>query len=128
MSDTKAEGRVTPTRLAQARGALRLLRDGIDGTTTLVEDVHRAIARRPFEVLAWVPVAAEGASVVKPVYDAVRGAVFESVRQVNRAVCAGLDEALGAIETIERERAARASDEGAAGAPVVEAATSPGAS
>ncbi len=107
-------------KIAQLRGALGLLRDGIDGAACLVRDVHRAIASKPFDALSYAPVAGEGAAVVRPIYEGVTEAVYGSVLLVNRLVFAGLDGALSVAEAQAQAREAEAQAEAQAGgaAPV----------
>ena len=73
--------------LAELRGALRLAGAGIEAATTVTEDMHRAIANKPFDLLARVP----AAQVAKQVHDGIRGGIYACVRGVSRGVFAVVD-------------------------------------
>ena len=77
-------------RVAHLRGALRLTGEGVDSAARLVQDMHRAIADRPLDLLGRTP----AAEVVRATHDGVRDGVYAWIRGVNRLVFGALDRAL----------------------------------
>lgn len=73
--------------LAELRGVLRLAGVGIEAATTVTEEMHRAISRKPFRLLAHIP----AVEVARRVHDGVRGGVYACVRGVSRGVFAVID-------------------------------------
>lgn len=73
--------------LAELRGVLRLAGAGIAAAATVTEDMHRAIASKPFRLLAHVP----AVDVARRIHDGVRGGVYACVRGVSRGVFAVVD-------------------------------------
>ena len=83
---------------AQLRGALHLVRDGIDQTTARVQEVHRAIARQPFAVLKYLPVVNVGSELLRPIVEGMTAGVYGSIRAINRLVFLGIDRVLDHVE------------------------------
>src|ERR1019366_2349351 len=65
-------------------GAVRELKDlfvsAVNGGTTTVEEIHAAIARRPFQALELAPVTRVPAAAVRILHDAVAGGVYWGLR------------------------------------------------
>ena len=87
------------TTMNRWRGLRALIEDAVDHGATAVERVHRATAARPFDILDQIPPIAPGARGVRFVHDAVVAGVYETIRQVNRAVGATLSVAIDVIES-----------------------------
>ncbi len=84
--------------LTQWRGLVDLTRDGVVEASRAIERVHLATARRPFGVLAMIPVVAPPAALVRTVHDTTVAAVHAIIRVTARATGAALDVALHAAE------------------------------
>jgi hypothetical protein len=71
----------------QLQGAIALLKTGIDAGSRRVEDMHLAIADKPFRVLARVPVVAEVSGVVRQFHDGITRGVHQAVRGLSAVGC-----------------------------------------
>lgn len=80
------------------RGLVAITSDGVVAASHAVERVHLETARRPFGVLAMVPVVAPPAAVVHAVHDGTVSAVHALIRVTARAAGATLEVALAAAE------------------------------
>lgn len=69
-----------PATLQEWAGALALIATGLEAASQRVEDMHRAIAAKPFGVLARVPVVAEVSAVVRISHDGITHGVHEAIR------------------------------------------------
>lgn len=63
----------------------------VDRGTGAIADVHKQIARLPFDAAEQIPGLAEPARRVRKVHDAVVDLVYGSVRKINRAVCNAIE-------------------------------------
>lgn len=70
----------------QLHGAKDLVRDLVDVAALKIGDVNLAIARRPYAVLARVPVVATVARQVGQIQTGVTVGVYAAIRVVNRTV------------------------------------------
>lgn len=89
--EAKGVDRRTCDRL---RGAVELLRDGVEAVARETENVHRELMRRPYAVLARVPVLAGPSRAIELVHGAVAGVAYTSVRAVNQVVATAVVTAL----------------------------------
>jgi hypothetical protein len=80
------------------RGAMALLGDTVEHGSRAVERIQIETARRPFAILAHIPVVARPTRVVHAAHDASVSAVHESFRLVNGAVGKAVDFALRVAE------------------------------
>jgi hypothetical protein len=80
------------------RGAAALLRDAVEHGSRAVQRVQLETARRPFAIIASIPVVAGPARVVHAAHDASVTAVHETIRLVNGAVGGAVDFALRLAE------------------------------
>lgn len=63
-----------------------LVQDLIDQGATTVEDVHKAIAALPFDVLERIEIGGESAKQIRRIQDETIGAVYDLIRSINRQV------------------------------------------
>lgn len=67
-------------RIRQVQGALQLLQTGIDRASHRVEEMHLAIAKKPFGVLRAIPGINVGAGVVEQLHDGITHGVHQAIR------------------------------------------------
>ncbi len=72
------------------------IRDAIDHGATRVEGIHRSIAELPLEVMERTGLFAQTAADVREIQDRSIGAVYDTVRSVNRQVAELASDLLGA--------------------------------
>ncbi len=84
-----------PTRW---QGLAALVGDAVEHGAGAIERVHVATARRPFRILAQIPVVAGPAAVVQAVHDASVAITYDVVRGVTRVVRGSLVVAIDAAE------------------------------
>lgn len=77
---TEAKRRSTTTGLAD------LVREAVDDGANSVEEIHRAIADLPLEVLARLDIFRETVRDVRRVQDTSIGALYDVIRRVNEEV------------------------------------------
>ncbi len=86
-------------RIRQLQGALALLQAGIEHGSRRVEEMHLAIAKKPFDALRPIPVVNLTAGVVEQLHDGITKAVHMSIRGAAALVFGtailALDEAAG---------------------------------
>lgn len=63
-----------------------LVQELIDQGATTVEDVHKAIAALPFDILERIEIGGESAKQIKQIQDETIGAVYDLIRTINRQV------------------------------------------
>jgi hypothetical protein len=80
MAQTKRGGRSEATRLAD------LVQQAVDEGADTAEEIHKAVADLPLEVLAKLDIFKETAKDVRRVQDASIGAIYDVVHRVNREV------------------------------------------
>lgn len=80
------------------RGLKALLQDAVIKGATSIEEVHKATAARPFNVLAQIPGVSGSSEVVRAVHDAIVTTGYAATRAVTKVVGAGLDVALDAVD------------------------------
>ncbi len=80
MAQTKRGGRSEATRLAD------LVQQAVDDGANTAEEIHKAVADLPLEVLAKLDIFKETAKDVRRVQDASIGAIYDVVHRVNREV------------------------------------------
>lgn len=85
----------TPESTRQLQGALALLKTGIAEGSRRIEDLHLAIADKPFRVLGRVPAVAEVSGVVRHVHDGITRGVHLAIRGVAEV---GLDAAVRVLD------------------------------
>lgn len=85
-------------RHERLRGLAALVTDAVEHGSRGVEEVHKAIAARPFAIVAMIPALAAPAEAVHAVYDLSVGATYGMVRLGNRLVRAAVDGALDVVE------------------------------
>lgn len=64
-------------------GALSLAHDGVAGGATRVQEMHQAIANKPYGVLRKIPGVQVGSETSRVFHDGIAGAVYDSIRGVN---------------------------------------------
>jgi hypothetical protein len=67
-------------------GLADLVREAVDDGANSVEEIHRAIADLPLEVLERLDVFREGVRDVRRIQDASIGAIYDVIRRVNDEV------------------------------------------
>ncbi|WP_022978486.1 hypothetical protein [Nevskia ramosa] len=82
----------------QLRGAIALLKAGIDRGSARIEETHLAIADKPFRVLAFVPVVAQFSGVVRQFHDGITKGVHLGVRGLSAVGC---DAAIRVLDQIQ---------------------------
>lgn len=88
----------TPESIRQLQGALALLKTGIAEGSRRIEDLHLAIADKPFRVLAHVPAVAEVSGVVRQFHDGITRGVHLAVRGAAEVGC---DAAVRTLDLIQ---------------------------
>lgn len=68
------------------RGLFELVTDVVEHGSRAVEQVHKATAARPFDILAQIPPLAAPSALVRIVHDASVSGVYGSIRLVNKLV------------------------------------------
>ncbi|MCX7061605.1 MAG: hypothetical protein QE272_11230 [Nevskia sp.] len=71
----------------QMQGAIALLKTGIDAGSRRVEDLHMAIADKPFRILRMVPVVADVSDAVQHIHDGITRGVHQAVRGLTAVGC-----------------------------------------
>lgn len=71
----------------QLQGAIALLKTGIDTGSRRVEEMHLAIADKPFRVLGLVPAVAEVSGIVRQFHDGITRGVHQAVRGLSTVGC-----------------------------------------
>ncbi len=79
-------------------GLRALVHDAIEHGSTAVEQVHKATASRPFDILEQIPAVATPTRVVRVVHDVTVTTVYSAIRLSNRTVSRVVDVALEARE------------------------------
>ncbi len=64
------------------RGLKDLFVSAVNGGTTAVEEIHAAIARRPFEALELDPVTRVPAATVRMLHDGIAGGIYWGLRSL----------------------------------------------
>lgn len=67
-------------------GLKDLVQDAIEHGSTAVEQVHKATAARPFDILEQIPVIATPTRIVRVVHDVSVSTVYSAIRITNRTV------------------------------------------
>jgi hypothetical protein len=70
-------------RRRQLSGALALLQNGLDHASRRVEEMHIAIARKPFDAMRNIPVIGAHAKAVEHIHDGITHGVHETLRAVS---------------------------------------------
>jgi hypothetical protein len=78
----------------QLRGAVELVRDGVEAVARETENVHRELMRRPYAVLARIPAVAGPSRAIELFHGAIAGVAYASVRAVNQVVATAVVTAL----------------------------------
>jgi hypothetical protein len=68
-------------RLRQLQGLLSLVQAGVEQGSRRVEEMHLAIARRPFDALRPIPVVNDTAAVVEVLHDGITKGVHLAIRE-----------------------------------------------
>lgn len=82
----------------QLRGAIALLKAGIDRGSARIEETHLAIADKPFRVLACVPVVAEVSGIVRQFHDGITKGVHLGIRGLTAVGC---DAAIRVLDQVQ---------------------------
>ena len=82
-------------------GLRALVHDAIEHGSTAVEQVHKATASRPFDILEQIPAVATPTRAVRVVHDVTVSTVYSAIRLSNRTVSRIVDVALEAREPNE---------------------------
>jgi hypothetical protein len=69
-------------RRRQLSGALALLQNGLDHASRRVEEMHIAIAKKPFNAMRNIPVIGAHAELVEHVHDGITHGVHQALRSV----------------------------------------------
>lgn len=72
--------------MEQLKGLITLVQEAIENGATTVEEVHRAIASKPLEVLKGIEPISETAGKVMDFQDRTIGSVYDTIRTVNAQV------------------------------------------
>ena len=72
-----------------------LIHDAVDSTTTMVQNIHQAIANAPFDALAKADGLERSARDLHETQDTVVTAVYDTVRKINREIQQLGDDLLG---------------------------------
>ncbi len=67
-------------------GLVRMIQDSVDKGATTVEEIHRAIADLPLEVLERTDLFGKTAAQIRDVQGKTIGAVYDLIRDVNKKV------------------------------------------
>ena len=84
-----------PESMQHLQGAIALLKTGVAEGSRRIEDLHLAIADKPFRVLGQVPVVAEVSGVVRQFHDGITRGVHLAIRG---AVEVGCDAAIRLVD------------------------------
>ena len=79
-----------------ATGYSDAARIAVQETTARVQEMHRAIAGKTFDVLTQIPLVAAPAAIARLIHDAVSGSIYAAIHH-------GTGSALGAAAAIERQ-------------------------
>lgn len=90
-----------PERRRQLQGALALLQNGLDHASRRVEEMHLAIAKKPFDALRNIPVIGAHARGIEHVHDGITHGVHEALRT---ASALALGSAVKLLETPPTKR------------------------
>lgn len=90
----------------RCRGLVSLSLDAVRGTTSIVENVHRGAARRPFAILEQIPVVDGPAAIVETVHDAVLSTVYGTIRVVTSGVDSALTYTMNELERAQQKKSA----------------------
>ena len=85
------------------RGLKDLFVSAVNGGTTTVEEMHAAIARRPFEALELVPVTGIPAAAVRMLHDGIAGSVYWGLRSMMELAGGAADWALTLEQSAEEK-------------------------
>ncbi len=80
------------------RGLKDLFVSALNGGTTAVEEIHAAIARRPFEALELDPVTRVPAAAVRMLHDGIAGGIYWGLRSLMELAGVAADLALTPLE------------------------------
>jgi hypothetical protein len=72
-------------------GLKDLVQDAIEHGSTAVEEVHKATAARPFDILEQIPAIATPTRIVRVVHDVSVSTVYSAIRITNRAIGRAVD-------------------------------------
>ena len=70
--------------LLQLRGAKDLIQEAVEAGVTATEQLHLAIARKPYALLARVDVIAGPVQAVELIQQTITGGVYRAIRVANR--------------------------------------------
>ncbi len=90
--------------MSRLKGFKDLIQDGVDQGATAVQEIHEAVASRPFDVLEKIPPIALPAKGVRTVHDAIVGGVYDMIRLVNKASGAVADQVIEVVEAPVQDR------------------------
>ena len=79
--DTEQAADEAARRLAELRGAVRLIGEGVAAATDVVQDMHRAISATPLDLLAAAHPVGKAA---RKVHEGARDGIYAGVRGISR--------------------------------------------
>lgn len=68
----------------QIRGAKDLIQDAVEAGVTATEQVHQAIARKPYALLAKIDAIAGPVQAVEHIQQTITGGVYRAIRTANK--------------------------------------------
>ena len=89
--DTEQAADEAARRLAELRGAVRLIGEGVAAATDVVQDMHRAISATPLDLLAAAHPVGKAA---RKVHEGARDGIYAGVRGISRLLFRAADLAL----------------------------------
>lgn len=81
---------IDPEHRRQIQGAVALVQNGLDHASKRIEEMHIAIARKPFDAMRGIPVIGAHARGIEQVHDGITHGVHEALRAVNALTLGGL--------------------------------------
>ena len=84
--------------LRRVRGGVMLAAEAVDHLVARIHEFHRAISDIPLKTVSAVPIVKSGGTPVRRIHDGVTDGVYGIIRGTARAVFAGADRALRALD------------------------------
>ena len=83
----------------QIRGAKDLIQEAVDAGVTATEQVHRAIARNSYALLAKIDIIAGPVQAVEQIQQTITGGVYRAIRVANRLTGALATEVIDRLDS-----------------------------
>lgn len=90
---------MTQFDVKKLRGLKAMVQDAVVNGAKSIEQVHKATAARPFQVLEKIPAIAAPTSAVHAIHDSIVTSTYAATRSITELVGKGLDAALNAVDT-----------------------------